>query len=277
MNSEPRREGDYSVRQVQAAHRVLVDIGQVLAAFHDSIVVVGGWVPDLLAPDAEPGHIGSIDVDLALDAAKLNDGRYAELLKLLLDSGRYAMGVKAFQLVTDVPLDDGDPPVRVEVEFLASSEVKMQKNHPKLVDDFRVLQFPACAAAFQAPVDTEIAGKMTSGAENRVRLRVASLSDFMIMKAHAIGGRDKPKDVYDLCYCLDGYPGGIAALAEEWRQRRGEQLIEQAVQILREKFETVDHYGPRQLVIFHDSQDAEQDAAHARRSYELVQKLLSLL
>src|SRR6266404_9259008 len=111
MNSEPRREGDYSVRQIQAAHRVLVDIGQVLAAFHDSIVVVGGWVPDLLAPDAEPKHIGSIDVDLALDAAKLNDGRYAELLQLLLDCGRYQMGDMAFQMVTDVPLDDGEPPV----------------------------------------------------------------------------------------------------------------------------------------------------------------------
>ena len=277
MNSEPRHEGDYSVRQVQAAHRVLMDLGQVLGAFHDSIVVVGGWVPDLLAPDAEPKHIGSIDVDLALDAAKLNDGRYAELLKLLLDSGRYQMGDKAFQLVTDVRLDDGEPPVRVEVEFLAPSEVKMQKNHPKLVDDFRVLQFPACAAAFQAPVDTEIVGQMTSGAENRVRMRVASLSDFMIMKAHAIGGRDKPKDVYDLCYCLDGYPGGIAALGEEWRQRYCDPLIGQAAQILGEKFETVEHYGPRQLVIFHDSQDPEQDAAHARRSYELVQKLLSLL
>jgi nucleotidyltransferase AbiEii toxin of type IV toxin-antitoxin system len=277
MSSEPRREGEYSERQVQAAHRVLVDIGQVLAAFHDSIVVVGGWVPDLLAPDAEPKHIGSIDVDLALDAAKLNDGRYAELLKLLLDSRRYRMGDKAFQLVTEVGLDDGEPPVRVEVEFLAPSEVKMRKNHPKLVDDFRVLQFPACAAAFQAPVDTEIVGRTTSGAENRVRLRVASLPDFMIMKAHAIGRRDKPKDVYDLCYCLDGYPGGIAALGEEWRRRRGDPSIGQAVQILCEKFETVGHYGPRQLAIFHDSRDPEQDAAHARRSYELVQKLLSLL
>lgn len=277
MNAEPRLEGDYSDRQVHAAHRVLVDIGQVLAAFHDSIVVVGGWVPDLLVHDADPKHIGSIDVDLALDAAKLNDGRYAELLKLLLDTGRYQMGDKAFQLVTEVPQEDGGAPVQVEVEFLASSEVKMPKNHPKLIEDFRVLQFPACAAAFQAPVDTEIVGQMTLGAENRVRLRVASLPDFMIMKAHAIDGRDKPKDVYDLCYCLDGYPAGIAALGEEWRQRRSEPLVEQAIQILREKFETVDHYGPRQLVVFHNSQDPEQDAVHARRAYELVQKLLSLV
>jgi predicted nucleotidyltransferase len=53
-----------------------------------------------------------------------------------------------------------------------------------------------------------------------VHVRVASLSDLIIMKAHAIAGRDKPKDVYDLCYCLDAYPGGIAALSEEWCSRR---------------------------------------------------------
>src|SRR5690349_13674390 len=100
MTPEPRREVDYSERQVQAAHRVLVDLGQILAAFHDTIVVVGGWVPDLLVRDAEPRHIGSIDVDLALDVEKLNDGRYAELLKLLFDTRRYQMGDKPFQLIT---------------------------------------------------------------------------------------------------------------------------------------------------------------------------------
>lgn len=79
---------------------------------------MGGRVPDLLLPDAEPEHVGSIDVDLALDAAKLEDGRYAELLKLLLDSGRYAPGDKAFQLVTTVDLGDSEEPVKVEVEVV---------------------------------------------------------------------------------------------------------------------------------------------------------------
>jgi hypothetical protein len=54
---------------------VLVDVGQVLASFRDAMVVVGGWVPDLLFPGAEPEHVGSLDVDLALDAAKLGDAR----------------------------------------------------------------------------------------------------------------------------------------------------------------------------------------------------------
>lgn len=276
MNPEPRLEGDYTDRQVEAARRVLVDVGQVLASFGDAVVVVGGWVPDLLLPAAEPGHIGSIDVDLALDAAKLGDGRYAELLKLLLDTGRYAKGDKDFQLVTAVHLKDGETPVRVEVEFLAPAEVKLKKNHPKLVEGFRVLQFPACAAAFGRRENIELEGVMISGAPNTVHLRVASLPDFIIMKVHAVGGRDKPKDVYDLCYCLDEYPDGIAIVAADWGSRRNDRLVGAAIAILREKFQTVEHYGPQQLAIFHDAVDDER-AMHARRAFELVWKLLSLL
>src|SRR5947199_10364274 len=89
VNPEPRRRADYSDRQIEAAHRVLVDVGQVLGSFEDSLVVVGGWVPDLLMEAVEETHVGSIDVDLALDAEKLADGRYAELLKTLLNTRRY--------------------------------------------------------------------------------------------------------------------------------------------------------------------------------------------
>lgn len=277
MNMEPRCQGDYSDRQVEAAHRVLIDVGQILNSFRDAIVVVGGWVPDLLLPDSDPEHIGSIDIDLALDAAKLSDGRYADLLKLLLDTRRYKPGNKPFQLITNVDLEDGEVPIEVEVEFLAPSDVKLEKNHPKLIADFRVLQFSACAAAFQAPVDIEIEGLMISGAKNRVHMRVASLSDSVIMKAHAIGGRNKPKDVYDLCYCLDDYPGGIPALADDWRSRMKDPLVTTAIRILQEKFKSPDHYGPQQLVEFHNSANVEERAVHARRAYELVQKLLSLV
>ncbi|MGI8603320.1 MAG: nucleotidyl transferase AbiEii/AbiGii toxin family protein [Verrucomicrobiales bacterium] len=277
MSPEPLHEGDYTDRQVEAARRVLVDVGQVLGSFRDAIVVVGGWVPDLLFPDADPRHVGSIDVDLALDAVKLGDGRYAELLKLLLDTGRYDQGDKDFQLVTTVDLGDGEVPVRVEVEFLASSDVKLKKNHPKLVEGFRVLRFPACAAAFEHPESIEFEGQMISGATNTVRLQVASLPDFIIMKAHALAGRDKPKDVYDLCYCLDEYPDAIGAVAGEWRSRREAPLVAASIEILREKFKAVDHYGPQQLAIFHDSTDDAERAMHARRAFELIQKLLSLL
>jgi len=277
MNPEPRQREDYSDRQVEAARRVLVDVGQVLAAFVDCLVVVGGWTPDLLLPEADEPHVGSIDVDLALDAAKLNDGRYAELLKLLLNTKRYRKGAKDFQFVVEVDLKDGEKPVQVEVEFLAPKEVKLKKNKPKLLSDFRVLQADGCGVAFHAPVELKLPGQNVRGAKNTVRLRVASLCDFLVMKAHAIGGRDKPKDTYDLCYCLEQYPDGMERLAAEWKQRTNEKDVARAVGILREKFACVDAFGPQQLVEFHAASDAETQAMHARRAYELVQKFLSLL
>ena len=97
------------------------------------------------------------------------------------------------------------------------------------------------------------------------------------MKAHALAGRDKPKDVYDLCYCLDEYPDAIGVVAGNWRSRREDPLVAASIEILREKFKAVDHYGPQQLTIFHDSTDDAERAMHARRAFELVQKLLSLL
>jgi len=42
MNLDPRNREDYDQRQVEAARRVLIDIGQVLAPFNDCMVLVGG-------------------------------------------------------------------------------------------------------------------------------------------------------------------------------------------------------------------------------------------
>jgi hypothetical protein len=53
MRAESQHEGDYTDRQFDAARRVLVDVGQVLASFRDAMVVVGGWVPDIPFPGAD--------------------------------------------------------------------------------------------------------------------------------------------------------------------------------------------------------------------------------
>lgn len=258
MNREPRLEADYTDRKVEAARRVLIDVGQVLAAFLDALVIVGGWVPDLLLPDTSNPHVGSIDVDLALDAGRLGDGRYAELIQLLLGTGRYERGQKAFQLATTVDLGDDEPAIRVDVDFLASSAVKLKKNRPKLVADFRVLQVPVCEVAFNRPENVHLEGRMISGASNSVRLRVVSLPDFIVMKVHALAGREKPKDVYDLCYCLDEFPRAISHVATNWAARQQDPFVQKALAILAEKFETVNHYGPRQFAAFHDSADDDE-------------------
>lgn len=276
MHENPRHGDDYEPRQVAAAKRVIVDVMQVLASHAEYLVLVGGWVPDLAIKGAEEKHVGSIDVDLALDAAKLNGGRYAEILKLLLNTRRYRQGEKDFQFVAEVDLNDGEPPVRVEVDFLAPPEVKTDRRKPKLIPGFRVQKADGCSAVFREPLTVELSGRMIGGAQNTVRLQVASVPGFLIMKCHALNGRDKPKDAYDICYCLDHFAGGISELAEIWSRRIPQDPdVVLAVKILREKFAAVDAYGPMQVVEFYDDMDPATRDERARRAFELVQAFLS--
>lgn len=277
MNPEPRFKGDYSERQTTAAHRVLVDLGQVLASFRECVVVVGGWVPELLLAESEEPHVMSIDVDLALDAGKLSDGRYAELLKLLIDTRRYHLGEKPFQLFTTVVLEDGQGAVRVDVDFLAPKEIKIRSKREKKIQGFRVLQTEGCGVAFRDPEAIIVKGRMVDGAVNSVEIRVAALSDFLVMKCYALNGRDKPKDAYDICFCLDQVPDGGLAIAEDWKLRAQDRNVLRALEILRTKFNSPDDYGPRQVAAFNQVASVEERARQTRRAFELVRRFLGFV
>lgn len=272
---EPRFEEDYDGRAIEAARRAMVDIMQVLGSFKDSLVLVGGWVPDLLIENAEEEHIGSIDIDFALNIEALAKGQYAALLELLVGSGRYKPGTKQFQMITEVSLNDGLPSITVEIDFMGPAEWKTEKNHPKLFEGFRLLKAEGCSLAFYAPEGREIEGQMISGAVNKVPIRIASIPDFLVMKCLALKNRDKPKDAYDICYCLDFYQAGRKALANEWLQRTdGQKYVQEAVEILKDKFGSVSSFGPQQVVAFHNSLSTEEREIQARRAFELVQDFI---
>jgi hypothetical protein len=120
----------------------------------------------------------------------------------------------------------------------------------------------------------EIVGSMISGAKNRVHLRVESLSDLIIMKAHAKAETNQRTFTTSVTVSMSIR---VASPHYDLGPRQGDSLVNTAIRILREKFETVNHYGPQQLMVFHDSANAEERVIYARRAYELVQKLLSLI
>jgi hypothetical protein len=219
--------------------------------------------------------VGSIDVDLALDAEKLDDGRYADLLGLLLGTKRYRQGPKPFQLHTVVDLKDGQKPVIVEVDFLAARELRLRGR--QRIKKFRVQQADGCAAAFRAPEQIAVSGAMIDGVNNTVQVRVASLPDFLVMKCHALAGRDKPKDAYDIVYCLDHVSGGPEAIASVWRTIARQPDVIAATRILREKFASVDSFGPQRAATFRNTANEQEQAMAARRAYELVQSFLTAI
>ena len=77
-----------------------------------------------------------------------------------------------------------------------------------------------------------------------------------------IGGRDKPKDSYDFCYCLEHVAGGMDSLSSTWKKRESEADIIRAIAILKEKFVSVKAFGPQQVVEFGNSAN-DDERGHA--------------
>jgi hypothetical protein len=132
---EPQSADDYQDRTTAAVKMVLVEIGQILGSFRGKFAVVGGSVPWLLLEDSEMEHVGTLDVDLNLDAEVLQNGEYADLIKVLM-SHQYQQteDTKDFQLRRMVPARDGGDDIDIRVDFLmpASADIKKNKIHRKL-------------------------------------------------------------------------------------------------------------------------------------------------
>ena len=68
--------------QVQASKAVLIEVMNVLGLYRNHLILVGGWVPELLLPNH--GHMGSLDVDLAVDVRGISRKQYDSILYFCL-------------------------------------------------------------------------------------------------------------------------------------------------------------------------------------------------
>ena len=83
---------DYTPEQLERSRQTLLHVCNVLGDFADEFVLVGGLVPVFLVDHAAGSdktevHIGSADVDLALQIAVVNESRYQHLADRLSSHG----------------------------------------------------------------------------------------------------------------------------------------------------------------------------------------------
>ena len=71
------------MNEVTASRSVLIEVLTILGKDLDKLAVIGGWVPELTFP--HQGHVGSLDVDLALEPTKLKPLAYESIRKKLVD------------------------------------------------------------------------------------------------------------------------------------------------------------------------------------------------
>ncbi|MEJ2164936.1 MAG: hypothetical protein P8X90_05370 [Desulfobacterales bacterium] len=96
MKGSLKRGGNKNgLHAVKAAYSVLIEIVRILGEYRDNIVLIGGWAPQLLFQNEDDRHIGSIDVDLALDHRRITNEVYKGIHDLLLER-KYNQGKQPF-------------------------------------------------------------------------------------------------------------------------------------------------------------------------------------
>jgi len=268
-------KNEYDRLLVEAAHRVLLEVARLLYDYRDGIVLVGGSVPGLLFDQGVSEHIGTIDVDVALDQNTIQQVGYRSIMQLLSKRG-YVQGDQPFIFYRTLQVDDQE--ITVEVDFLAGEYGGTSKKHrTQIVQDMHPRKARACDLAFQNPIQIAIEGTLPEGGKDRASIQVASIVPFLIMKAQALNSRLKEKDAYDIYYCLTNFPGGMDALVEAFRTFPDHPLIHEGLAILSEKFSASDSVGPVFVTNFLDENDPETRAQIQRDAYERVQYLLNAL
>jgi hypothetical protein len=266
---------DYAAEAVEAARSVMLELIRLLSEYRDDMVIIGGWVPDLLLPAAGTKYIGSIDVDLAVDHRKISEAGYRTILEHLTKRG-YTRGDQPYIFFRTVVVAGRE--IKVQVDLLAGEYggTGKSRRHQR-VQDIMPRKARGCDLAFEMASEVTIEGTLPGGGKDSVAVRVAGIVPFIVMKSMALADRMKEKDAWDIWFCLAFYPGGMGALAEAFQPHLQNRLVAEGLGKLKEKFASPEHTGPKWVADFDEIDDPETRAMRQRDAYERVAGLLARL
>jgi hypothetical protein len=216
-------------------------------------VIVGGLVPTLLIDQAQRGvekHVGTLDLDVGMQVAILDNKRYAELTERLRAAGFGPDTNEKGNLTRQRWKIDGPP--KVTLDFLVPPS-KAGDRGGQLRDieaDFAAIIAPGLRLAFLDQVKVTLDGQTIRKEEARREVRVCGAGAFVVMKALAFHIRGENKDAYDLVYVLRNFGDGPGAVAARLTPLAGEPEALEAKRHLSEDFESVGHIGPLRAAEF---------------------------
>jgi hypothetical protein len=220
-----------------ASRAVLIEVMNVLGAFRDKIVLVGGWVPDLLYPDS--GHMGSLDVDLAVSRDATAATVYETILNRMIAAGyEHHLSPTCF---TKKVVGVKEP---VKVDLVGGQYLGGEKNETVQVNELGLNTLRGLDLAFDISQEIEISGTMPDGSQNTVRARIVLPEGYILIKAFALDERKKEKDAYDIHFTWLHYQPNIESLADRVRALLSNGLAREGYDILKAKFAKFDSVGP---------------------------------
>ncbi len=274
-----RHYSDYDEVTTSRCERALVTLLGDIGPWNERVYLAGGLAPRYIVgslPQGARPHVGTTDVDLVIGLALGDESPEAyrtlgnNLKKALFEpenSFRWKRNVEA---------------VTVTVEFLCETD-KVEPGRiykPKEGTGSGLGAFNVRGAQLVTRDYLECAieaDRLSDGGRSRVKVRVANLLPYTVLKILAFQDRHENKDAYDLVYCLLNFGDGPDDAGRHAAQSRvrDEAQVREALQLLAERFESAGSDGPHAYGAFLDDGDADQVARLRQEAVVVVRQFLA--
>jgi len=273
-----------NIADISLSH--LLELMIALGEYREGLVLVGGWVPYLLLKQYQPSsadfqHIGSKDIDIAVNPKIVNESGYASILEILEQRGyKPKLDAKGnpiqHSFVKNVSTDKGKE--QIQIDFLGPEYggTKKSKRHQRIQDDFLVRKARGADLMFDHAIDITLEGKLPDGTEGRTNIKMANIVGIMTMKGIVVGSRYRQKDAYDIHSLVLYYKSGPFAVAKEIRPFVDHGLVKEALESIHEKFRSREAEGPSWVADFLEVDDELREQVKTQ-AYLQVQRFLTAL
>ena len=255
MATKPNRASGYAAGQVEHVRATCLYVATKLGDLADKTVIVGGLVPSLLIDQsavngAEGRHVGTIDLDVGLALAILDDHRYQALTERLRQAG-----------FTQDENEDGKPtrqrwkidgPPKMTVDFLIPPSLPTDRPGTlrNIEADFAAIIAPGLRLAFVDRERVRLDGRTIMGEVAVREVWVAGPGAYVVLKALAFKNRGENKDAYDLFYLIRHFGGGIQDVVARLSPLLDDAEAREAITVLERDFSELDGIGPRRVAEF---------------------------
>ena len=282
----PRIAMDYEEGLTKASMSALLELSLTLKSYRESIVLVGGWVPYLLIQQygkKEFKHVGSIDIDLAIDPDSIDVEKYATMIELIEGRG-YSNRLSKdgqnipFSYCKDIVSPWDSKKYSIHIDFLTTeTEERAGHRHRRVQHDLPARMAAGCELAFTNKMWKTIDGELPDGGITRTEISMLDIPGCLGMKGVVLGERFKEKDAYDIYsvigYCLDN-PGEIA---KRVKPHLSDPTMKAGIDIIKEKFRDIRAEGPAWVGYFLHPEDQDMKERAIARAYVKLKEFIEAL
>lgn len=250
--------------EANRSQSVLLEIMTILGSYRENIYLVGGWAPyyllKLFQKRGNPfRHVGSIDIDLAIDFSHIDESQYETIVNLLLQKDYQPRQDKLSRIIP-FAFQREHKGLNVQIDFLAGEYGGTGKKHrhQRIQSDLLARKGRGIDLLSEHNISFDLSGVLPDGSENSCKIKVANIVSVLATKGITISERYKEKDAYDIYASITHYKEGALSSLKEVKEHLKQGLVMEGISGIVEKFKSEGSVGPAWAAKFMepDSPDA---------------------